>query len=63
MWTCTFRWQDASFGKRSAYGATPLQALALAIPLLEISLRSEFPGARIFMDGKPFISVESDVQP
>lgn len=63
MWACVFGWENASFGERSVYGASALQALALAIPLLEISLRSEFPGARITMAGRLFVTPEHQAEP
>ena len=54
-WTCRFGWTGDNPREFCSCGATSLQALHLAIPLLQIRLDNAFSDGRILQDGMPFL--------
>lgn len=60
FWTCRVGWSGPLALERPGFGATALQALNLAIPLLEGLLQMRFPDAEFLMSGRPFFLKPSD---
>ena len=59
-WTCLAGWTGSMALERPAFGATALQAVSLAFPMLEELLQLGFPDAEFVMDGRPFLLRSTD---
>jgi hypothetical protein len=59
-WTCLAGWTGRLALERPAFGATPLQAISVALPLLESLLHLRFANAEFFVDGRPFLLTSAE---